>query len=676
MHAYELRERRKKVIYMETLKTTTISTTLILVLLISTMLGILSIAKVDATPTIDIHMVLGPEPYWGTFSSGYHDITQAMQEEFAKIGINLIFHYYDGATISELTYVFWDSPGAPPFGWDANVGGSPWTPWGMLYVADAMMLGTEPFDGMNTAPYLNPKLDALMSASYAEFDPVKRKALIDKVQEVWRHDMAAPQMYTGKEAGVWADYFTGFDPLVAVEDAWNWVLDNNTATAPGILRIGAEIPMYGNLNPWWMTSWTTNLMNTLRYSTLWRQTRDPYPIIQNDTVGDPFHPDYLNFPCVLAPELATGLPQYSSDYLTLTVDLRDDVYWVWGNGTQGPLFNASDVEWSYNSLIDPNVGAWGQNDLSYAIDSVEVVNATRVIFHLKRPFNELTLYMADKWTAPILPKFVLKDVPPASLQGHVASSDPDAIPSLGAWLFTSWTPGDNIRLDKNPYYWGPQDPSIQTVIIKIIQDPAARLIALQNLEVDWARELVIDQATAADLKASGDFTVVKYMPCTHHSLYLNLNNQELANRYLRYAIAHAIPYPKIYNEILPAWGVEGVLTSGGMMPHWLYEGERLYNENIEPIEYDIELAQQYMDLYLNQTSGTPALGPQGDADQSGLVDLTDWTHYRTNIGTNVTTPVDIYNTWPYVVDPDWNNDNDVDLSDVAIWGLNYGTEYP
>jgi hypothetical protein len=80
-----------------------------------------------------------------------------------------------------------------------------------------------------------------------------------------------------------------------------------------------------------------------------------------------------------------------------------------------------------------------------------------------------------------------------------------------------------------------------------------------------------------------------------------------------------------------------------------------------------------MDLYLNQTSGNP--DGFGDADQSGLVNLNDWVLWRTNFGAT-SSPLDIYPTWPFTIDPDWDNDGDVDLADETLWKPPYyGTEY-
>ncbi len=108
--------------------------------------------------------------------------------------------------------------------------------------------------------------------------------------------------------------------------------------------------------------------------------------------------------------------------------------------------------------------------------------------------------------------------------------------------------------------------------------------------------------------------------------------------------------------------------------------EALYN--IGPYDYDIEVAQQYMDMWnysltatANGTAGDPnvALGPVGDNDFSGLVELDDFVIWADNVGTD---PTD----WPWRsggdIDPDADNTDFVELADFYDWRENIGKYYP
>ena len=169
-------------------------------------------------------------------------------------------------------------------------------------------------------------------------------------------------------------------------------------------------------------------------------------------------------------------------------------------------------------------------------------------------------------------------------------------------------------------------------------------------------------------------------------LAFNLHHPALSNRYVRQAIAHAIPYKTIYT-IIQEWGIDpcflpyAVPLTGGIFPYSYYEEVCLYPSvfELEPYEYNIAKAQQYMNMYTYSTDEVNwALGPVGDADQSGLVDATDWGIWRTSplTGTWPDPTGWIYPEWPFTIDPDWDNDGDADGVDKSLWGDNYGIEYP
>ncbi|UCH69978.1 MAG: hypothetical protein JSV29_07035, partial [Candidatus Bathyarchaeota archaeon] len=194
--------------------------------------------------------------------------------------------------------------------------------------------------------------------------------------------------------------------------------------------------------------------------------------------------------------------------------------------------------------------------------------------------------------------------------------------------------------------------------------------------------------------ATGEFWVFNSpIPATRHLMF-NLNHPVLSNRYVRQAIAHAIDYPHIVDDILPPYCLKGTLQATPVWPmmEWAYPtppDEVLYN--IGPYEYNIPVAQQYMNMWkysLAENTGTPnptppppynpdpdlvALGPVGDNDFSGFVEMSDFFIWAENVGTY---PDD----WPWYagqdIDPDSNNDGYVELADFYRWRENIGEQYP
>jgi hypothetical protein len=108
--------------------------------------------------------------------------------------------------------------------------------------------------------------------------------------------------------------------------------------------------------------------------------------------------------------------------------------------------------------------------------------------------------------------------------------------------------------------------------------------------------------------------------------------------------------------------------------------EWAYHDTMPPYPYDIGLAQQYMDMWnyslsANAPAGSPevALGPVGDSDFSGLVELDDFVIWAESIGT---APSE-WRWWSgQDIDPDADNTDYVELLDFYDWRESIGEYYP
>ncbi|NVM27083.1 MAG: hypothetical protein HWN70_14355 [Desulfobacterales bacterium] len=434
------------------------------------------------------------------------------------------------------------------------------------------------------------------------------------------------------------------------------------------------------------------------------------------------------------------MPVYRDGGTTVYIPLRNDTYWVWPDtdtiaytGFNSTL-NAYDVKWTFDATIDPKTGASDYGDYAPVIESVEVpsdseLNAAGLLgdynyteqqpertvypwtdevvnfqypyvakFNLKRTHADFELLFGVVWGGTILPRLVFEGVPNSALRSHPTQFDVDLLPQTGPFILTSYTPDVEVIFHKNPHWWGTAKGYLNTIdkyIIRFEVDPVARKTGLfaGNFEVCEAPIAHVDEFEALKAKTFGWYkggaepafnVYTEPRANTAQMIRFNLNNPILANRYVRMAIAHAIPYspPAEVNipDIIRGWGLTcdflpyAVPLTEAIFPITILGEEYVYHPTLEPYGYDLDKARYYLNLYLNQTNGTPELGPVGDADQSGLVDATDWGIWRTSpisCGPTMWT----YPTWPYTIDPDWNNDDEATGVDKALWGDNYGTEY-
>ena len=679
------------------------------------------------------------EPYHG-WQAGYHDAMRAVKTELAKIGINLELTYWDPGAIYEICwYSWWDKYLEPPKGWDMTCGEQWLYPYGLVWLGGFVYEESVPPSGVNIGPWLNPKADYIYKRAEAELDPEKRKEWLWKWQEMYMHDVPSINMFYARQYGVDARYFSGYEYTTCYGTyPWNWKLNRTDPLyqgldREGVLIFGADETMYAGTSPMFMNTYAQEFFCHLMWDPLYLLSREPYPPKMNDTL---WTPEMLEaYPYTVVPNIAAGMPVYYDGGRTAIVPLRDDVDWVYPPGfnetidaaTLGPPMTAEDVVFTFEALLDSATANPGYGDFAPVIESVEyLTDATlqseyselyagynyteageypwpevkpwcnetlkfrepyAVRFNLDHPHADFELLLCNAWGPMIVPKFVLGAYPHGALSMHESVYKPEKLPGTGPFYLreNGYTEDVSATVDKNDWWWGNQYgllDTIDTVVMKMLVDPGARKYQLLAHEIDFGEAVPMAVSEFEALRANDEFIVYKVPRCTSNPIRLNLNNPILANRYVRMAIAHAVPYKRIAEDVIPGWGLTAsfpesgfsVPLTEGVFPYHIFEGVPMYHTELEPYGYDLDKARYYLNLYLNQTNGTPALGPVGDADQSGLVDATDWGIWRTSpisCGQTMWT----YPTWPYTVDPDWNNDEDADSADKALWGDNYGAKY-
>jgi len=139
-----------------------------------------------------------------------------------------------------------------------------------------------------------------------------------------------------------------------------------------------------------------------------------------------------------------------------------------------------------------------------------------------------------------------------------------------------------------------------------------------------------------------------------------------------------IDYDYIINNLLDQWGIEN--ASRGKTPilpqHYYDDGAttvHLFNTALPPYQYDPVKAQAYMDRWVHSIGPHYWLGPVGDADFSGFVDMNDFYIWRDE-GFGATMPI------PFLPgqdkDPDFDNTGFIEMADFFQWQENWGNTYP
>jgi len=668
--------------------------TLSCVMLISAFAGS-GIVPVQADPYyFTLHALATFDPFWGYYFL-HETIWSAIKSDLAAIGINLEIYFVEDWELWDRVWgdgwnKSWDEGG-----WDMTIFEWIMQPHALAPWFESIVYGSlTPYEGgYNIFPWRNEIADTLLETGMRSFDADTRKTFLWLWQEQFMFDPPWVNLYYPRVYEVMADYIEGYDPVGWWYDVTHLYINEtkfyeHVVTNPARLAegpntvISAVTEELWSLNPMFMDYRTEEQMGTLCFDTLYRWSIDPWPW---PTGTEPNPQDYK-----ILPELAADYPTWmdgpNGPNTRVRVPLRPGV--VWSDGV--PL-NATDVKWTYDAMMSPVSKSTGAVDFTYVIESVEIVDEFTVDFILYEPYPDVLSVLSNGWgTGAILPWHHLKDVAPAHLRYHPSNTDFN-IPAN--WMPTSgpfmWDPSDppepdvQITLIKNPSYygyglgWGPYD--IDEIIMTWIPDPAVRLMAVMNNDVDLIERPIAPVETFQMLETWPNLRVFQYDRPASNPVWLNFDNPYLSNRYVRMAIANAIDYAYIINIILPSWGIETAYR--GKTPilpqHYYDDGAttvHLFNEDLLPYEYNVAKALQYMEKWNYSQVGTDyTLGPVGDADFSGVVNLDDFTAWTGQWGQNEAS----FTFLPgQDKDSDFNNDDVVDLDDFQLWAANWGAQYP
>jgi ABC-type transport system substrate-binding protein len=696
----------------------------------------LKTSEAASSPYFSIEATITNDPYWGYYG-GYWDIWDLIKIELAKINITL--------TIEKNTdpYVWWEKVWGSGWnhtgyetaipGWDVTM--FEWwlqphaiEPWFLSMILNDQ---TPSEGGFNIHPWMNKYADALILKGMQSFDAVTRKNYLWAWQEEWMKDPPVAEIYYPRIYEAMASYVIGYDS----SSCW-WYdakhLDINatefeltlapTGSDPNPTRYAAgndtlfyavSEPVWG-WSPMYMDSYTEENFGVLCYDTLYTWSLDwtDEQWLQAGTgIVEPDPEDY-----VIVPELASGDPwPVDGNYSRMRVPLREGVLWSDQDPTHpraGKSFNATDVKFTYDLTLNLTHAATGYGDFSWLLDHVEVVpkdpgdggtwdpytdqyiDPYLVDFILKFPLPEFKSVISNDWGGgSIIPwsqdfEDAANSVTPGKgLDGHETNKFWYHMhPGTGPYIVTEEsTSGGYIKLERNDLHWGYDlgyGPHISTIYLKFVPDAANRKIALENNEIDLGEYPFATVAEFENYMTWDNLKVCEYYYPASNGVWFNLDNQYLSNCYVRKAFAHAIPYGDIYSEILHLWGIKTAIQGKThILPMHYYEGEHLYNTALQPFEYDIAKAAEYMKMwayaqpaYAPQGSPQVAQGPVGDANFDGVVNFDDFFVYAKWRGS---TPAQW--TWDpgCDIDPDWDNSGGVSYPvDFDLWISNYRNEYP
>lgn len=262
--------------------------------------------------------------------------------------------------------------------------------------------------------------------------------------------------------------------------------------------------------------------------------------------------------------------------LATSWDQTDEKTWTFhlvGNATfqNGEKFSSEDVKYTFDRILDPATAS-AYAGLYEPVESVEAVDPTTVVFHLKSPFGAFLTNLAAN--GQIVNKKAIE------------SGDPARHPvGTGPFEFVEWVQGDHITVKKFDNYFKKGLPHLDSVTYKFMPVDQSRIDALSAGEIDWADAVPLQQVK--ELSKDPRFTyLTSSVAGIPDFLAFNTKKAPFDNPLVRQAVAKAIDRSEIRTVAYLGTGENGLEE--------VPTGSPWYNDAGMSTKPDIEGAKKLM----------------------------------------------------------------------------------
>jgi peptide/nickel transport system substrate-binding protein len=164
---------------------------------------------------------------------------------------------------------------------------------------------------------------------------------------------------------------------------------------------------------------------------------------------------------------------------------------------------------------------------------------------------------------------------------HASANDPWATEYFkkqvatgnGPFMFADYRPGDSIVMDANPDYYAGK-PKLARVIQKIVPEATQRILLIKRGEVDMIMIPPVKELEA--LKEDPNLQVLTFPNPRNYMLEMNNAIPPFDTKEVRQAVAYAVPYKDILEDVFHGFAQENKSIVGNGMPSsdfssWTYD---------------------------------------------------------------------------------------------------------
>lgn len=309
----------------------------------------------------------------------------------------------------------------------------------------------------------------------------------------------------------------------------------------------------------------------------------------------------------------------TEDNQTFTIEIDPEANW-----TDGEPVTANDVAFTLNAIANPEVETslgtriamiQGTDDSGVLeegaeeLSGVEVTGDKSLTITTKTPVDIALMQEFVGFDVLIAPEHIFGEIEPTEISNSEAATQPTVF--SGPYEFVEYDNDNYVQLEANPdYYRGA--PEIETIYGRIMNGTAL-VTEFQAGNLHMAAGGGIGMVPISDISLLEDVEglVVEENP-SFNGQYMIINNERFPDPEVRRALIHAIDRQLAVDNLLEGRGE--VLAS-------MYSSASPYqSDEIEPLEYDPELATQMLEDAGFDFSQTLKFGvPTGNAvrEQNG-----------------------------------------------------------
>lgn len=276
----------------------------------------------------------------------------------------------------------------------------------------------------------------------------------------------------------------------------------------------------------------------------------------------------------VVPQLAENW-EISEDGKTYTFFLRKDAKFHDGS----PVTSAA-VEYSFRRAID--IGKSAAGIFSKVIDdnSFEIVDDHTIKIKLVKPFGPFIKALGTVFGNILNPN--LADNHGEDLgESYLADKEVGS----GPYVLESWDRGQKLVLKANENYWG-GTPTMKTVNINIVPEPSTARLMLEKGELDLLDDTMISPDVIKQMDGKNGVEIVKAPGFQIDYFPMNMTQKPLDNKLVRQAIAHAINYDVIIDNVFLGNGER----IGGIVPKGMFG----YNDGVKEYDYNLDKAKDLL----------------------------------------------------------------------------------